>query len=216
ACPRLGGVGWSDGWRDRTSWASAEPLAALAFLGLALDLALTHLVDWPLLFWRLTTALGIGAGPWTETALHAGIMAVPPALALALQPPRRRGRDFGANLPALAGAALPLAAAGLLAVSLRPLLVEGPLRLQRLLLGAGHEWAVGISAIRGLDGLPLRALQEVVVAAGIFVALGAALRRPVPGESAAANGVAARALRAAFVLAAGAALLWICSRQMTG
>jgi NAD-dependent dihydropyrimidine dehydrogenase PreA subunit len=217
ACPRLGEVGWAPHGPDRVaaSPAVAQSLAVLAFLGLSIDMALAHLLDWPILFWQLSTSLGVAAGAWAETALHLGVIAAPPLLALALRLLGPAGQGAAARLAALAAAALPLAGAGLLAVTLRPLLVEGPLQLQQLLRGAGWEGSLALGAVRRLDGFPMRLMQEAVVAAGILVALRVALRRPGQGGPAAADGAGGRLAGAALVLLAGAALLWICSRQMT-
>lgn len=216
ACPRLGEVGWAPRGQDRpASPPAAQSLAVLAFLGLAIDMALAHLVDWPILFWQLSTSLGLAAGAWTETALHLGVIAAPPLLAVALLLFAPTGRSADVRLAALAAPALPLAGAGLLAVTLRPLLVEGPLQLQQLLRGAGWEGALALGVLRRLDGFPMRVLQETVVVAGILVALRAALKRPGQGGPAGADGAGGGWQGAALVLLAGVALLWICSRQMT-
>jgi ferredoxin len=218
ACPRLGDVGWGapDAQRAAPLPAPAQSLAVLAFLGLAVDMALTHLADWPIHFWRLSTALGIDAGAWTETALHLGVIAAPPLIGLAVRPFGPAGRGADERLAALAAPALPLAGAGVLAITLRPLLVEGPLRLQQLLLGSGWEGALALGALRRLDGVPLRLIQGAVVAAGILVALRAALKGQGQGGAAAAGAAGGRLPGVALVVVAGAALLWICSRQLSG
>jgi hypothetical protein len=94
--------------------------------------------------------------------------------------------------------------------------VEGPLRLQQLLLGSGWEGALALGALRRLDGVPLRLIQGAVVAAGILVALRAALKGQGQGGAAAAGAAGGRLPGVALVVVAGAALLWICSRQLSG
>lgn len=218
ACPRLGDVGWVLPGLDRfqASPAAGQSLAVLAFLGLAVDMALTHLADWPILFWRFSSALGIGGGAWVETALHVAIIVSPPVGALLMWRVRRPGQSLDARLAALAAPALPLAGAALLALTLRPLLVEGPLVLRKLFLVAGWEGAQWLGALRRLDGLPLRVVQEAVIAAGIVVALLAAGKWPGRGVSAMADEGGGRLPGVVFVVLVGATLFWICSRQMSG
>ena len=214
ACPRLGEVGWTTLPERAPATTAAESLAALALLGLAADMGLSHLVDWPILFWKLTTGLGVAAGPWAETALHAGVVAAPPLGALLAAAVRRPRPTREAHLAALARPALALAGAALLALAARPLLVDGPLMLQGLLRGAGREGAAWLGAFRWLDGRPLRLLQEGLVAGGLLLALAGIARAGGGADEAAAAAERTAFPATLFALAAGALLLWLFSRPM--
>jgi ferredoxin len=215
ACPRLGEVRWRGNGSAGAAPASGDSLAILALLGLALDMALTHLVDWPILYWRLATALRLGTGPWTEIAFHAAVVAVVPVLALALSALRRPGSSPGARLASLAGPALALAGAALLTLTLRPLLVVGPQNLRDLLRLAGWGDAALLRVFWRLDGLPLRLMQTAGVSAGIILAATTAASRFRQERQQAAGGTSEHIAAGALVVFAGAALLWILSHQLS-
>lgn len=176
--------------------------ATLVLLGIVVDALLVQINDWPVLFWRLCATLGVAPGPWQELTLHA-MVATTPLLAALLLTRMVNGAASGERTAMIAGAALPVAAASAAALAARELLVTAPRHLGELLAAAGYGGYRVLAFSRHLDGLPIRALQESLLALGLL----AALRRLAP-DLREPGGRATAFAAAVFSAAACALLAW--------
>lgn len=192
------------GVRPASGRLSSLPLSAaaptLVLLGIVADAVLVQINDWPILFWRLCTALGIAPGAWQELGLHALVTTAPLLAATALVAATGRER-FAERFALVAQIALPLAAAAALAVAARELLVTAPRHLGDLAAAAGHGGFALKAFSRLLDGQPIRVFQQSAVALGAL----ASLRRVLPALRDPDR--RATALAATLLLACAASLL---------
>ncbi len=194
---------------DAPSW--QDSAAVLLLLGVAVDSGLKHLNNWPVMFWRTAVLLNVAPGALLELSLHAMVILVP-FLVMALLAWTSGGRKgLRERMSILAFPALPLAAAAVVGISLRPLLIAGPLNLRNILHAGGWRGFTWLDAVRHLDGWPLRTIQFMLIGGGLFWAF-----REARGEHRAlgnARTVGTIAGIPAYVFFAGI-FFWIFSQRM--
>lgn len=141
-------------------------LSILFFLGMSLDMSLYHLTDRPIFLWQLSKLLGVAPTSWLEMAIHGLIIIFPAGWLMILARFGKKGMAFPEQLAELARPALPVAALAVVALSLRPLLVAGPMNLKTILLDAGYHKFGWLGHVRHLEGVPIEILQAGLVGLG--------------------------------------------------
>lgn len=144
-------------------------LAILFFLGMSLDMSLYHLTDRPIFLWQLSKILGIAPSSWFEMTIHGLIIIFPAGWLIIIARLGKRGEVFPGQLADLARPALPLAALAVIALTIRPLLIAGPMNLKTILLNAGYQQFGWLDHVRHLEGLPLEIIQGSLIGLGLVI-----------------------------------------------
>ncbi len=186
--------------------------AVLLLLGVAADSGLKHLNNWPVLFWNFAAFLGRRPGAFLELSLHALVIAAP-LMVMTLLALLTGGRgDLRGRMASVAAPALPLAAAAVVGMSLRPLLIVGPMNLSNILLAGGFRGFRWLDAVRHLDGRPLKLVQFALIGLGLLWALREVCSERGPIEVRPSRCAATWASLAYFAF--GAAFFWIFAQPM--